>query len=113
MRPWLIAAALLLSAAYLAAAEDYLRTAIGEVGTEVLYKAESAKAAWVACTKALANFGIEDYPDLFRIFLEVLLMAQSLVAKVGVVVLIFLGPLFVPWLFFKPTACRSGTGARL
>ncbi|MYC82117.1 MAG: hypothetical protein F4X19_08505 [Acidobacteria bacterium] len=104
MRPWLIPVALLLSAAYWAVADDYLRASISEVATEGLYKDESASADWAARTDTLADFGIDDYPELFLSVLEVFTMAQLLFAKVLVVVLLFLGPLFVPWLFFKPTA---------
>lgn len=104
MRPWLIPAALLLSAAYWALANDYLRTSIDEVVTEVLYKEESAMADLGSRIPAPADFGIEDYPELFLSVLEALIMAQVLFAKAGVVVLVFLGPLFVPWLFFKPAA---------
>ena len=103
MRPWLIPVALFLSAAYWAVSNDYLRTNIDEVAAEVLCKEGSAPAASVGTTKALADFGIEDYTELFLSVLGVFTTAQVLFAKVGVVVLIFLGPLFVPWLFFKPT----------
>ena len=104
MRPWLIPVALLLSAAYWAVADGYLRASISEVVTEGLYKEESASADWVERTKAPADVSVEDYPRLFLVIVEVFTIAQVLFAKVGVVVLIFLGPLFVPWLLFKPTA---------
>ena len=104
MRPWLIPVALLLSAAYWAGADDYLRASISEVVTEGLYKEESASAVWVARTDTLADFGIDDYPELFLSVLGVFTMAQLLFAKVSVVVLLFLGPLFLPWVIFKPTA---------
>ena len=105
MRPWLIAAALLLSAAYWTAANDYFYTSIDEVVTEVFYREESAEADSFASAKALTALQIENYPKLFLYILEAFTMAQVLFAKVLVVVLIFLGSLFVPWLFFKPTAC--------
>ena len=104
MRPWLIPVALLLSAAYWAVADDYLRASISEVVTEGLYKEESASGDWVARTDTLADFGIDDYPEVLLSILEALTMLQLLYAKVGVVLLIFLGPLFLPWLFFEPTA---------
>ena len=104
MRPWLIPVALLLSAAYWAVANDYLRASIDEVVTEAHYKEESATTVWGARTTALTDFGAEDYPELFLPVLEALTMLQLLFAKAGVVVLIFLGPLLLPWLFFKSAA---------
>ncbi|MCY3758309.1 MAG: type IV secretion system protein, partial [Acidobacteria bacterium] len=93
-----------LSAAYWAVADDYLRASIDDVVAEVLNKEESATADGVARTNTLTDYGIDDCPGLFLSVLEALTMLQMLFASVGMVILIFLGPLFIPWLFFQPGA---------